>query len=444
MQGKKDDKKVYKKFKQIANIFYNEELEVLSVNKEVDIKQINTIEIEPQLIFDKFTGNMKIEFRIGTSKKCKIKDLSEFYDRIINKEYYQYTEKIQFVHVREVFNEKSKKILDFIMKYAETIKTTNLNINKNYKYYGNMIDPSRIVIGKGSLDEIFEILNGEEVKFQKDNKDGFVKFINKNPAIEFVLNKKEKNEYVITPNVEIFKIKTISGKDNKYILKKDKLYKCTKEFETTTLKLLEVFKQNYITEVELGQEELKDLFSIVLPKVKNAIRIEDITKQEIEKYKPKELITKVYLDFNKQGYLLVDVKFCYGDEEFNPLDESIKKKFPRNIIKETENLNMFKKSGFKIDIKDLRFILPEDDQIYEFISNDFQKYIEKFEILATKRFKEKQIKQPKIDNIGIRVENGLLKIDIENLNVDIEEIEEILLKYREKKKFYRLKTGEFV
>ena len=101
----------YKRFKQIVNIFYNEEIEILDGSEEeLKEKDIASVDIEPTIIFDKFTGNMKIEFKIGRTKKYKIKDISEFYDRMMNKEYYRYGDKIHFTHRREVFNEKSQTL----------------------------------------------------------------------------------------------------------------------------------------------------------------------------------------------------------------------------------------------------------------------------------------------------------------------------------------------
>ena len=436
--------KNYKKFKQLVNIFYNEELEILDDNEiEVKAREIGSVDIEPTIIFDRFTGNMKIEFKVGKSKKFKIKDISEFYDRMLNKEYYRYGDKTQFTHRKEVFNEKSQKLLAFIMKYAENIKITNPN-NNNYNYLGNTFDASRIIIGNNGIDELFEILQGETVKFQIDGKIENIEFLNENPQIQFTLTKKEDGEYVIKPNIEIFKIRIIRGKKYKYVLKRGRLHRCSEEFERTNLNLLEVFRQEYITEVNLRQEDLKDLFSIIIPKVKDAIQIENISQEEIEKYKPKELITKLYLDFNDKDYLIADVRFCYGKEEINPLDEKVKTNFPRNIIKETKNLNMFKKTGFMFDAKNLRFVLPEDEKIYDFLTKDIQKYIQKFEILTTDKFNKKQIKQPTIGNIGIKVENGLLTISIRDLNIDTSELKDILEKYEEKKKYYRLKSGEFI
>ena len=61
-----------------------------------------------------------------------------------------------------------------------------------------------------------------------------------------------------------------------------------------------------------------------MPKVKDAIKIEGLSKEEIEKYKPKELVTKLYLDFDKNDYLVADIRFQYGENEFNPLNEKKK------------------------------------------------------------------------------------------------------------------------
>ncbi len=397
----------YKKFKQLVNIFYNEELGILDKNDhELQEKDIGSVVIEPTIIFDKFTGNMKVEFRIGRARRYKIKDISEFYDKMINEESYSYGERPVYVRSREAFNEQSKKLLDFILKYGESIKIANPNSNtSNYNYYGSKFDTSRIIVGNSGIDELFEILKGEKVKFQIDGKNEAVEFLEENPNIEFVLTKKDEKEYIIKPNIEIFQIRIIRGKKHKYVLKRNRLYCCSKKFEDTNLKLLEVFRKQYINEVELNEKHLKDLFSIIIPKVKNAIHIQDLSREELEKYKPKELITKVYLDFNKKGYLLADLRFCYGNEEINPLDEKVKYNFPRNIIKETEHLNLFKKSGFMFEAKNLRFVLPDEDKIYKFLSEDIAKYSQRFEILTTDAFRNKQIKPTQIGNVGVRL-NG--------------------------------------
>lgn len=63
--------------------------------------------------------NMKIEFQIGKNKMYKIKNLAEFYTKMMNKENFKYKEGLQFIHDKEMFTKESKPLLEFMLKYAE-------------------------------------------------------------------------------------------------------------------------------------------------------------------------------------------------------------------------------------------------------------------------------------------------------------------------------------
>lgn len=440
----KKDANQYRNFKQIVNTFYNEEIDEIDQDEEIALKNKGSIRLEPKIIYDKFSGDMKVEFKIGTKKMYKIKDLSEFYTRMLEKKFYKYGEKLQFVHTKEMFEENSKPLLDFVLRYSEIIKYANSNSNSNYRYYGKALSDTSIILGNSGIDDLFDVLNGKKVVFQKDYNTEEIEFTEEQPKIEFKLKKISDEQYVISPNIEIFNIVIMKGKKYKYVLDKKKLYRCTKEFENTNLKLLELFRQNYMTEVLLGKEELTELFSVIIPKVKNAIVIKNMSEEEIEPYKPKELEVKVYLDFDQNDFLIAEVRFIYENDEFNPLNEKLKLDFPRNMIKETKALNIFRKTGFMFDSKNLRFILPDNDKIYEFLTEDINLYVQKFEILATEKFKTKQVRQPKIGSLGVKVENDLLSINLKDMDIDIQELEEIMSKYSLKKKYHRLKDGSFI
>ncbi len=433
----------YRWFKQIVNTFYHEEIEGIE-EEENELKEQGTIKLEPEIFYDKFTGDMKVEFRIGNKKMYKIKSLSDFYIKMLDKELYKYGQKLQFVHTAESFEQESLPLLNFVMKYAEIIKYANSNSNSNYRFYGNALSENCIILSNSGIDDFFDILKGKSVELEKEQDIKQIKFTEEQPDIKFKLVKQDENNYELIPNTDIYKLSILKGRKYKYLLDENKLYRCDKKFEKANLKLLEIFRQNYMTEVKLGKEELSQLFSVIIPKVKSAIKIENISEEEIEKYKPQILITKVYLDFDAKDNLIADVKFCYGEEEFNPLDEKQKIEIPRNMIKETKALNIFRKTGFMLDVKNLRFILPDDDKIYKFLTQDINYYMQNFEILATENFKKKQIKQPKMGSIGVKIENNLLSIDLNNLDIDVQELRKIMERYNLKKKYYRLKDGSFL
>ena len=47
-------------------------------------------------------------------------------------------------------------------------------------------------------------------------------------------------------------------------------------------------------------------------------------------------------------------------------------------------------------------------------------------------------------NIGIRLKNDLLEIDLNSINVSKDEIQEILHSIQRKKSYHRLKNGDFI
>ena len=114
------------------------------------------------------------------------------------------------------------------------------------------------------------------------------------------------------------------------------------------------------------------------------------------------------------------------------------------MLDETKALNKIRKSGFMFDVKNLRFILPNNDKIYEFLINDIEDYMKNFEVMVTENFKSKEVSKPKMSMVGVKVENNLLEIDLSKLNIDVNELRDVLLKYKLKKKYYRLKDGSFL
>ena len=434
----------YTNFKQIVKTFYNEEIEKIDKEETIQIKDKGTISLEPKILYDPFDNDIKVEFKVGNKRKYKIKNLPEFYERMLNGEEYQYGDKLHFIHKKEVFREDMQELLDFVLKYSEIIHYANSNSNSNYRYYGKALSENSIMLGNTALDELFDILKGKTVELKKSTKDLEVKLIDGNPEIEFILNNSSENDYEIVPNMNIFNMNIIRGKSYKYILIDEKLYRLTKEFEKSSMRLLEIFRNNYLTEVHLEKDDLKQLFSIIVPKVKNAIQLGNVSEEEIEIYKPKKLISKVYLDFDEHNYLVADLRFTYGETEINPLDEKQKVNIPRNMLEEANVLNAFKKSGFMFDVKNLRFILPNNDKIYEFLTKDITYYMQKFEVMATDNFKNKEIAKPKIGLLGIKIENDLLAINLEKMNVNIEELKDIMKQYHLKKKYHRLKDGTFL
>ena len=332
--------------------------------------------------------------------------------------------------------------MEFILKYAEIIKYSNETVGSYGKYMRTMSN-EYITISNTGLDEIFEVLKNKKVLFKRDALDEEIVFEAHNPDIKFTVEQESNGDYILTPNIDVFSYDILQGSSYIYMLTKKALYRCDKTFAETILKLLSVYRENYTPQIRFKREELPSFCSLVYPKLKDEISLDKLDESIINKYVPQELYIKLYLDYDKNNYIVADIKFVYGDVEFNPLkDTNIS--VARDVAKENEYLDIFVNTGFMLDKENGRLILADEEKIYNFLSEEIGLYMHKFEVLATDTFKQREIKKPKIGNIGIKLENDLLKIDLSKIDFNIEEIKSIMQKYKLKKKYHRLKDGSFL
>ena len=392
------------------------------------------------MFFDSDLKNIRVEFEIiSGNNKYKIKNIVSFYDNILARNVVKYGKKIEFMHCIEAFDEPSKGILKFLMKYAEMIKYFN---ERNSKYFRTTVADSFIEVSENGMDDLFNSLKGKYVSSIIDNSTIDVKFVDSEPDLKFKMEDESDDEFRISTDEDIYDYTIIPGIKYVYFLRDDKIYRCSREYSDTVLKLLNVFRINFTKEILFPKSEFADFYSLIFPRVKNNLDF-DVNREEIERYKPKELKVKVYFDYDKKGYVLADIKFSYDDFEFNPF-EKIDDNISRNMVEESIILDMFSDSGFVFDVANKRLMLVDDKKIFEFLKNDIEKYINKIEVFATDEFKRKQLIVPKITSIGVKIENNLLKVDLTQFNFDKSEIKEIMKDYMMKKSFHRLKNGDFI
>lgn len=424
-------------FKQCMQEFYSQ-----SQEEQQATMQEGKIKIEPKLLYEENENKIKIEFSIGETQLYKIKSITEFYDRMLKRETYRYGTKLEFLHEEKAFRGEDQALLAFLMKYAEIAKYANEALS-GYSYYGKKLVESTIVLSNTALDELYEIMKNKTIHMEKRNQTHYIHFSAEERELEYYIVPEKENGYKMVPNIDVFAYEILKGKEYSYMLLDDILYRISKQAEQTTLKLLEFYKRNYTKEIQFKNTELAMVYSVLISKMEKYIHVEKVKKEDREAYIPKPLSVRVYLDYDERQFLTASIQFAYGKIQFNPLVEQTLK-IPRNIISENEALAMFQRTGFLLDAQNQRLLLTEDEKIYHFLTEEIQEYMNKFDILATEKFKQQEIRQPKMVSLGVRIENELLNIQLENLDIDFSELSEVLEKYRTKKKFYRLKDGSFV
>lgn len=432
------NKETHRAFNQLLNTF----LEINNKEKELAQDGTSGIKLVPIFLYNDTDKKLKVEFKIGNEQLTKINNLPDFFERMLNREKYKYNNVLEFIHEENAFEEQSRPLLKFLLKYAEIIKYAN-DVNNNYAHYGRNFNVNNVVLSNTGLDELFEILKGKTVEFETKTGERKIQLIYEPIDIKFILEKSDENTYCLTPNIDVYGYDIFYGKNYSYFLIDNKMHKCLPKVENRNLELLEVYKKNYTQSIIFNENNLRNFFAIVVPKIKDNFEIKNIDKEQIEKYMPKDLYVKIYLDYNEKGYIIADVKFCYGNVEFNPI-KNVNLEITRNAIQENEVLDTFVQTGFMLDSANARLVLVNDEKIYNFLSKEIEDYMKKFEVLVAENFKKKDIKKIKIKSIGVKIENNLLDINLEDFKFNIYEIKDIINKYKLKRKFYKLKDGTYI
>ena len=432
------NKETHRAFNQLLNTF----LEINNKEEELAQDGTSSIKLVPIFLYNDTDKKLKVEFKIGNEQLTKINNLPDFFERMLNREKYKYNNVLEFIHEENAFEEQSRPLLKFLLKYAEIIKYAN-DVNNNYAHYGRNFNVNNVVLSNTGLDELFEILKGKTVEFETKTGERKIQFIDEPIDIKFILEKSDESTYCLTPNIDVYGYDIFYGKNYSYFLIDNKMHKCLPKVENRNLELLEVYKKNYTQSIIFNENNLRNFFAIVVPKIKDNFEIKNIDKEQIEKYMPKDLYVKIYLDYNEKGYIIADVKFCYGNVEFNPI-KNVNLEITRNAIQENEVLDTFVQTGFMLDSANARLVLANDEKIYNFLSKEIEDYMKKFEVLVAEDFKKKDIKKIKIKSIGVKIENNLLDINLEDFKFNIYEIKDIINKYKLKRKFYKLKDGTYI
>lgn len=434
------EKENHRVFKQLLNTFVSSQKNETKAEENKE-EYAQNVQIIPKIFYNEFTKQLKVEFKIGDKQLYKIKNLPEFYEKMLNKETYKYGNKLNLLHQEESFSQDSISILKFLLKYAEIMKYHN-EVMSEYNYYTKNFVQDSILISNSGLDDFFSSLEGKEVLFQKADKEKTIYFSKEEPNILLEINQVD-NKFKLTCNIDVFSYDILQGKEYMYLLLQNTIYRCNEEFKEATLKLLEVLRKNYTNEIILDELELTSFFAIIAPKMEGKINSEKLSNTIKEKCIPKKLGVKMYLDYDSHSNITAEVKFCYGDQEINPFIKTTTN-FARNVALENEALNNFLNTGFLLDKTNYRLVLADEEKIYFFLSEEIESYMKKYEILATDTFRKKQIHSLQMKSIGIKVENNLLQIDLSQIGIDLSDLNQILQKYTLKKKFHRLKDGSYI
>ncbi|MBR2786604.1 MAG: DEAD/DEAH box helicase [Clostridia bacterium] len=394
-----------------------------------------------------------------------MKDVNEFFSAHKNGEVLQYGKNLKFVPIRENFERNSQELFDFIIEHGKMLEYNKAMYNRFF--FNSMFSTGKSIrIIDEKIDNFFELMkdrviiastyNVDKQEFLMCDEEMKIELNISESVDDFEANvgnqdnnnsHNEMNGYELSININGYDY-VVTNK-NVYVFLNNKIYTINKNKNKNIEKILKIFRNNKT--ILIPKDKEKEFSKYVMPEITNYIddsrRINNTTA--MEGLIVNKLASKIYLDLDSKDNIMLELKFCYKDYEFNILDKNYmeyvkEKNIVRDVPKEREVLKRIFEDGFELSSGKNYFTLKNQDDTYEFLSEKVATYMNDFEVLATDKFKNKKVKFTNISNISIKLDNGLLELDISKVDINLDEIKDVLKNYNIKKKYYKLKSGDYI
>ena len=392
-----------------------------------------------EVILNKSLWNDKIiaQFKIGTedmksNKLYALKDIDAFLTAFYNKISLPYGKDFTFNIKEQKLKAKDKKLINFI----EMLKEIDMSSYKRLDE--KLVNGKNVVIPKALLKEFLIIISKHRVYLGEG-------FFSRQIETEIILDK-----IPIFMNLkslgDMIKLELLNGlpkslNDSDDVFLYDTSIYLPPEEQLENLKpYIEVFTHG--NSIFFTKEEEHRVLEELIPsmqKISSSIELSKDLKEKIVIAEPK---FKFYFDKNKE--ITVSLKLCYDKYEFDYFEGYKEKVIYRDTLKEENVVKKLKKLGFE-DVNNTFIFLKDDDYIFKFFKEDILELHDLGEVYYSESFTG--IKHISKNDFKGEIRKG--KYDYFELNFSIkdledEEISSILKAFRDNKKYYKLKNGEFL
>ncbi len=199
--------------------------------------------------------------------------------------------------------------------------------------------------------------------------------------------------------------------------------------------------------MEYPLKETERVIGEVLPylKIRGAVEIGEELRKRLVRL---PLKAEVYLD--KEGKsVIATVRFLYGKIELNPFGAAEKKialdKGEKLLLRDAEGehlvLEILANAGFRVGKENIR--LSGTDAIFDFVSDGVRRLQEVSDVYLSRDFKRMIPRRPVLSG-SMRMNGDKLELMLTRDGEPVDEILELIEALSRKRRYFRLRTGEFL
>lgn len=405
------------------------------------------ISLDPRLEIK--NQNLSLSFRIGVSKMYVLKNMKELQETRESFGVMKLGKGHELHFANEDFMEESEKYYQFI---TDQLKEDDLFRERVLRQYGDINQKAGIgafELRGQALDDFYDMAYGKTLPFsdKTDRVDGSSLLLGTVPyhfdlKVEKIMQGSRFAGVSITGQLP----PQFTGTRAVYFIRNNTLSRLSDEDRQFVEPFLQASDNGQIR-MRIGTGHISEFYYRVLPSLKDNPMITVEEDAEVVEYLPPEAHFDLYLDIEDQlvtctGKVSYDenvigLKLITSDdlplEKWRDLGQELK------AIDEVTSLFPIYDSVHGYFYEEM-----DDDKIYTLLDSGVRRLMEIGDVHGSDAFNRLRIRRTPVINVGVSLSNNLLDLEVTTQQLSPEELLEVLESYRRKKKFHRLRSGEFI
>ncbi len=245
--------------------------------------------------------------------------------------------------------------------------------------------------------------------------------------------KLSKNSDNYNLNFDTNEFNLLIDNDYEYVYYKGSIYHLNKKER----ELLETIIDNEINNITIEKDKVNIFTKGLMNIVKNNMDVDSSVNDIVV---TKDIKTELYFDL-RRDYIICDVKFIYDDEVVNYFDSN--SLVLRDMELESRVINDLLMYSF--EIKNNKLILVDLEKEVKFIEDGLEELSSKYVVYTTEKFKKMNIrKKTNITSMFGIGQDNILSFDFSLGDIPSEELVNVFKSIKNKKRYYKLKSGDIL
>ena len=417
---------------------------IRKMREESAIKETRTVEkvskkavidILPRIVLENGVPILSFKIGVGGAKKYIVKDCHQLISAVLKEEDYVLGKKETLHFAEQEFMPNAEVLFDFIRR------------NQADSYGGTYQIPL-----KGSrLDNFYDMYNGDCELLDKTNniKDEIVRVGHMDIRFKLTADRlADARDNFIGVTVSGFVPVMISGNSYKYVINTTGLSRVSDQEISVLTPFISVSDSSGYFRFQVGKDRLQEFYYRVLPGLLENPFVEfvDNCVDEASGYLPPEPNFTFYLDLDDNNNLTIRGVVRYDELEYPLVPAEQAGGGYHDVEQEERALKCVRRWTPNIQQKTNSYTGKlTDDRLYDFLTVGLSELEYYGQIKGSSSFLSKRVISGPAVQVGVSVDSGgLLNISVISKELSPRELLDVYNSYVQKKRYYRLKSGDFV